>query len=56
MKTSYKTLNKIQKSLEGSLKNPKLGKEEQNLLRESLNLTKDYLKRIYEMFEKYGEL
>lgn len=54
-KSSYKTLNKIHKNLEGSLKNPKLGKEEQRLLRESLKITKDYLKRINEMFEKYGE-
>lgn len=54
MKTSYRTLMKTNKSLEGSLKNPCLGTEERNNLEEAMNKNRIYLEKIRELFEEFG--
>lgn len=56
MKTSYKTLIKVVKSLEGSLKNPNLGENEKILLQNSLDKAVTYIQRITKLLSEFGEL
>ena len=54
MKDSYKSLKKIKKALEGSLKNPNLSDVDRALLQEGLNKANSYITRIEELFKPYG--
>lgn len=56
MKTSYRTLVKYKKSLEGSLRNPNLGKNEEAILRETLNNADVYINKMFELLNRYGEV
>lgn len=54
MITSYTTLLDLKESLEGSLRNPNLTKENREILQEGLDLANEYLERIEGVFEPYG--
>ena len=54
MQDSYKSLRKIKKALEGSLKNPNLSDVDRALLQEGLNKANSYINKIEELFDPYG--
>lgn len=54
MKDSYKSLKKIKKALEGSLKNPNLSDIDRALLQEGLDKVNFYISRVQELFKPYG--
>ena len=54
MKDSYKSLQKIKKALEGSLKNPNLSYTDSILLQEGLDKANSYINKIEELFAPYG--
>ncbi|MFW5670295.1 MAG: hypothetical protein ACOCM4_13865, partial [Acetivibrio ethanolgignens] len=54
MKSSYKSLNKIKKSLEGSLKNPSLSENDRKILQQGLDRANYYITKINNLFEPYG--
>lgn len=54
MRDAYKSLKKTKRSLEGSLKNPNLGRNEKALLENALNTTNEHIQRIDELFKPYG--
>ena len=54
MQDSYKSLQKIKKALEGSLKNPNLSDVDRALLQEGLDKANFYINKIEELFEPYG--
>lgn len=54
MKDSYRSLKKIQKALEGSLKNPNLSDTDRILLQEGLGKANSNFTRIQDLFEPYG--
>ena len=54
MQDSYRSLTKIKRKLEGSLKNPNLGSAEKEILENSLKTANEHIERIDKMFEKYG--
>lgn len=54
MKNSYRSLQKIRRALEGSLKNPTLSLIDRTLLQDGLNNTIFYINRIEELFDPYG--
>ena len=51
---TYKSLRKIKKALEGSLKNPNLSDVDRALLQEGLNKANSYINKIEELFDPYG--
>ena len=53
MQDSYKSLRKIKKALEGSLKNPNLSDVDRALLQEGLNKANSYINKIEELFDPY---
>ena len=54
MQNSYKSLKKIKKALEGSLKNPNLSEVDRALLQEGLDKANFYIDKIEELFDTYG--
>ena len=54
MRDSYKSLQKIKKALEGSLKNPNLSDIDKRLLQEGLDKANLYITRIDSMAAPYG--
>ncbi|WP_051291553.1 polymorphic toxin type 28 domain-containing protein, partial [Fictibacillus gelatini] len=54
MKDSYKGLKKIERGLEGSLKNPNLSDEIKIELNEALKKVKKNIRKIEDLFEPYG--
>lgn len=54
MRDSYKSLQKIKKALEGSLKNPNLTDVDRVLLQEGLDKANSYIRKIEELFDPYG--
>ena len=56
MQDSYKSLRKIKKALEGSLKNPNLSDVDRALLQEGLNKANSYINKIEELFDLYGDI
>ncbi len=54
MKDSYKSLQKIKKALEGSLRNPNLSDADRALLQEGLDKANSYIIRVEKLFESYG--
>ncbi len=54
MQDSYRSLQKIKKALEGSLKNPNLSDVDKGLLQEGLDKANSYISRIENLFESYG--
>lgn len=54
MKDSYRALIKSRRSLEGSLKNPKLGYDERTLLEKTLKTVNDHIGKIDKMFKPFG--
>ena len=54
MKQSYKSLNKIKKGLEGSLKNPNLSSVDKEILQKGLDKTNAYIQKIEELFRPFG--
>ena len=54
MKDSYKSLQKIKKALEGSLKNPNLSGADRILLQQGLDKANLYIGKIDELFKPYG--
>ena len=54
MQDSYKSLQKIKKALEGSLKNPNLSDVDRALLQEGLDKANSYVSRIEDLFDPYG--
>ena len=54
MQNSYKSLKKIKKALEGSLKNPNLSEVHRALLQEGLDKANFYIDKIEELFDTYG--
>ena len=54
MQNSYKSLQKIKKALEGSLKNPNLSDIDRALLQEGLDKANSYINKIEELFDPYG--
>ncbi len=54
MQDSYKSLQKIKKALEGSLRNPNLSDVDRALLQEGLDKANYYIIRIEELSNPYG--
>lgn len=54
MQDTYKSLQKIKKALECSLKNPNLFDVDRTLLQEGLDKANSYINKIAELFEPYG--
>ena len=54
MQDSYKSLQKIKKAIEGSLKNPNLSDVDRALLQEGLDKANFYINKIEELFDPYG--
>lgn len=54
MKDSYKALTKAKRSLEGSLNNPNLGRNEKMILEKVLGATKTHIQRIDNLFKPFG--
>lgn len=54
MQQSLTALKKSANSLEGSLKNPFLTDPEKKIMTDTLDSARDYIKRIEELFNKYG--
>ena len=54
MRQSLVALKKSAASLEGSLKNPFLTDPEKQMMRDALKSAYEYIKRIEDLFEKYG--
>ncbi|MDO4305147.1 MAG: polymorphic toxin type 28 domain-containing protein [Bacillota bacterium] len=54
MQDSYKSLQKIKKALEGSLKNPNLSDTDRALLQKGLDKANSYISKIEELFDPYG--
>jgi RHS repeat-associated core domain len=55
MDNSYKSLRSVKKSLEDSLKNPKLDQNVKQTLDEALNKTKMYMDNIEKLYSKYNK-
>ena len=53
MKNSYKSLQKIKTSLEGSLQNPNLSSVDRQLLEEGLNKAIIYINKIVDLFKPF---
>ena len=54
MADSYRSLKKIQKALEGSMKNPNLTEIDKRMLMEGLKKVNSYIMRIEDLFAPYG--
>ena len=54
MQDSYKSLTKTKRSLEGSLKNPKLEPNQKNILEEALKKVNEHIQKIDNLFKPYG--
>lgn len=54
MKDSYRSLQKIEKELEGLLKNPNLSDIDRAILQEGLYNANSYISKIEELFKPYG--
>ena len=54
MKQSYKSLLKIKKGLEGSLRNPNLSSIDRAILQEGLDVANKYISKIEQLFKPFG--
>ena len=54
MKDSYRALIKSRRSLEGSLRNPKLGCDERTLLEGTLKTVEEHIRKIDDIFKPFG--
>ena len=54
IRDSYRSLQKIKKALEGSLKNPTLSNEDRTLLQDGFDMAAFYIRKIEELFGPYG--